>query len=101
MVYLTDTATTTDSRDVYFPLNLVCVRERERGTRTTMERSGLSPSLPLLWQESASGKLRVSYNGDASGGEAGGLGGVVSCGAGVRLVSKASYGTSTLKHYSD
>lgn len=46
MVYLTDTATTTDSRDVYFPLNLVCVRERERGTRTTMERSGLPPSLP-------------------------------------------------------
>ncbi len=67
MYYFTDTTTTTDSRDIYFPLNLVsvCVRERGRGTRVKMERSGLSPSLSLLWQESASGNLRVSCYGDA------------------------------------
>lgn len=48
MVYLTDTATTTDSRDVYFPLNLVCVRERERDKDDNGEEWSLSlPPSPV------------------------------------------------------
>lgn len=63
-----------------------------------MERRSLPPS--LSWQESATGNLRENYYGDASGGEAE-LGVVATSGAAVRLISKTSYGTSTLKHHRD
>lgn len=72
MYYFTDTATT-DSRDVRLPLNLVCERARE-GKRRGRQRRGevsLAPPLFLVWQESASGNLRLCYYGDTSGGEAG------------------------------
>lgn len=45
MYSFTDTATTTDSTDVYFPLNLPRYRARE--TKTTVKRRALAPSLPL------------------------------------------------------
>lgn len=63
MYYFTDTATTTDSRDVYFPLNLVHERvreEQERKWRGVVSRppslspvAGISirkPTSKLLWR---------------------------------------------------
>lgn len=75
------------------------MRERERDKNDNGEEWSLSlplspvagisirrPMSELLWRRFQEGRQE--------------LGGVVSCGAGVRLVSKASYGTSTLKRYS-
>lgn len=45
MYYFTDTATTTNSRNVYFPLNLVCERAREGQERQWRGMVSLPPSL--------------------------------------------------------
>lgn len=67
----------------------------------TMERRGLSPSLSPLWQESASGKTYRCVTMATLEERRRELGTVASCGAGVRLVSKASYGTSARQRSRD
>lgn len=99
MYYFTDTATTTDSRDVYFPLNLVCERAREGQGRQWRGVVSLPPSLSCGRNQHPETYRWVTMATLQEGRQE--LGGAVSCGAGVRLVSKASYGTSALKHYGD
>lgn len=91
MYSFTDTATTTDSTDVYFPLNLPRYRARE--TKTTVKRRALAPSLSCGRNRHPETE-RVRFYGNASGGEAGEArwGGDLWS---SELISKALYGTST------